>query len=151
MSVAPEQRRRAAVEHAPDAAHDRITEILVDRRHLPREAAEHEAVHESGAQLARTVILHAERRRHAALAFDAVLERDAGKVAFQVVCPSVIDAAESFFVRAAIVEADERATMRAAVLKRADLAARIASNDDRSVTDERGAEITRFGQLHLKA
>ena len=85
LSIAPEQRRRAAVEHTRDADHDLITEMLVDRRHLPREATEHEAVHESGAQLARAVILHAERRRHAALALDAVLERDAGEVAFQVV------------------------------------------------------------------
>ena len=60
-----------------------------------------------------------EIRGHAALAGDAALERDGGEVAFEVVGPAVIDAADARAV-AALAWADERAAMGAAVLEGAE-------------------------------
>jgi hypothetical protein len=56
----------------------------------------------------------------------------------------VVDAAEVLLVRTVIVEANERAPVRAAILESIDLAVGIAGDDDRRVADETGAEIPRL-------
>ena len=97
------------------------------------------------------MLFHAEARRHSALALDAILERNAHQVALQVVGPCVIDAAEVLFAGAVIVEANQCAAMRAAVLESVDFAVAVAGDDHRSVTDESGAKIARIGYLGFKA
>ena len=62
------------------------------------------------AQFARSVILDAERPRHAALAVDSILEGDGDQVALQVVLPGMVDAEVPGF--AALLEEDQRAAMR---------------------------------------
>ena len=97
-------------------------------------------------QLARPVILHAERGGHAALALDAVLEGDADQVALPVVGPGMVDAAEVLGV-AARLERDQGAAMGAAVLEGVELAIGVARDDDGGIADGGGAVVADVGQL----
>ena len=101
-------------------------------------------------QLAGAMILHAERIGHAALPLHAILERHSGQVALPVIGPGVIDAAEILFAFALRIQTDQRAAMRAAVLKGIDLAIRVARDDHRRIADFRGAKITGLRQFHLE-
>src|SRR5580700_6757765 len=92
-------------------------------------------------QLARAMLLHPETVGHAALAFHPILERDAPEVALPVVGPCVIDAAEVLFALAVVVQTDQCAAMRAAVLESVDLAVAVAGDDHRRVANLGGAEI----------
>src|ERR1700748_1635467 len=96
---------------------------------------------DSDAQLARAVLFHAEALGHAALALDAILERDAAQIALPVIGPGVVDAAEILFALAVIIETDQRAAMRATVLERIDLAVIVAGDDDRGLAHLGGAEV----------
>src|SRR5262249_10115025 len=98
--------------HPADPRIDLLAEMLLERRDVVRETAEDDAEGFREPQLARIVALHAERRRHSALALDAVLERDLLEVALSVVAPGVIDASESLGVAAAL-QRDQGAPMRA--------------------------------------
>ena len=86
------------------------------------------------------MILHAERRRHAALALDAVLEGDADQITLPVVGPGVVDAAEILDVTA-LLQRDQSAAVCAAILERVDFAVRVARHDDWRVADGGGAEV----------
>src|ERR1700744_2955277 len=104
----------------------------------------------SDTQLERAVLLHAEALGHAALALDAILERDAAEVALPVVGPGVVDAAEILFALAVIVETDQRAAMGAAVLERIDLAVIVTGDHDRGVANLGGTEVAGLRQFHLE-
>ena len=82
------------------------------------------------------MLLLAELRRHAALALDALLERDAGQVAFEVVAPAVVDAGDLLAV-ALPGQAQQVAAMGAAVDEGIDRAVRPARDDDRDLADRR--------------
>ena len=140
----------ASRQDAFDAGGDRLAQIFLERGHRFREAAEHQPVEFCHPQLARPVVLHAERRRHAALAFDAVLEGDADEVALPVVGPGVVDAAEVLGI-AARLERDQSAPVRAAVLEGVELAVGVARHDHRSVADGGGAEVAHVGHLRGQA
>src|SRR4051794_18471833 len=84
LSETPEHHRGAAAEHPLDAVHDLLAEIFLDRWHVFGERAENQTVNDRDAQLARTMLLHLEGLRHAALALDAILESDACQVALRV-------------------------------------------------------------------
>ncbi len=107
-------------------------------------------MHDGDAQLARTMLLHLEAVGHAALALDAVLERNAGQVALRVVIPGVIDAAEILAMLAAVFQADQRAAMGAAIFERVDFIVGVAGDDHRRVADVRRQEIARFGQFNFQ-
>ena len=83
-------------QHAADARGDFRPEIALEVGRILGKAAEYQAAEFDHMQLAQVVLLHAEFRRHAALALDAVLEGDAGQPAFEVVAPAVIDAGDVF-------------------------------------------------------
>ena len=146
LGVAAEHDRRAAAHHAADPRIDLFAEMFLERRHVVRETAEDDAEGLGQPQLARVVLLHAERRRHAALALDAVLEGDLLEVALPVVAPGVIDAGERLGVAAAL-QRDQRAAMRAAVLEGIEFAVGVSGDDDRGVADEGRDEVA--GVLHL--
>ena len=129
---------------------DRLAEVVFDRRGGVRQRAEHQAAERGGAQLARADGAHVEILRHAALAVHAVAERDRHQVAAQVVAPGVIDAGE-ILGRAAVVQADQRAAMRAAVLERVHRAVLAAHDDHRHLAHEGGAEVAGVGDVHFQA
>ncbi len=134
LAVAAEQLHRRA-HHAADAGHDLVAEILLERRRVGRERAEDETAERREPQLARPMVLGAAVRRHAALAAEALAERDAGEIAAEIVAPVVVDA-DDVARLAALVEHEQRAAMSAAVLEGVELAVLVARHDDRH-----GAEV----------
>src|ERR1700744_1274820 len=120
--------------------------MFFQRRNVVGEAAEDDAEGFGKPELARIVLLHAERGGHAALAPDAVLEGDFLEVALPVIAPGVIDAGEGLGVAAAL-QRDQGAAMCAAVLEGVELAVRIPAYDHRGVADKRRDEVA--GVLHL--
>lgn len=102
------------------------------------------------AQLARAVLFHAERRRHAAIALDAILESDAGQIALQVVTPGVIHAGEVFGFTT-VLQGKEGATMRAAILEGVEFAVAVAGHDNRGLANETGLKVAGLGNLSLEA
>src|SRR5262249_56025105 len=79
-----------------------------------------------------------------------VLEGDGGEVALQIVGPRVVHALE-VLGRAPVVERDEGAAMRAAILEGADRAVGRAHHDHGHLPDESGAEVTRLREIRLQA
>ena len=88
--------------------------------------------------------------RHAALAADALAERDVGEVAGVVVGPVVIDAAEALDA-AAGMHGDERAAVRAAVFERMQITLPVARHDDGHLADEGGEVAVGLGELRFEA
>ena len=88
-------------------------------------------------QALEAVLVLAELRRHAALALHAVLERDAGELAREVVGPAVVDAGELADVAGAL-EAQQVAAMGAAVDEGVDRAGGVAHDDDGRFADGGG-------------
>ena len=150
LREAAEHDGRAVFEHARDAFDDLVAEVFVERRHVVGEAAEHQTVQRRHAQLAQTVIAEAEVFLHAALAVDAVPERDAEQIALQAVGPGMVDAAEVLRV-ALVLQANHRAAMRAAVFECIELAVRVARDHHGSIADERAAEVARIRHLGFEA
>src|SRR5450432_105016 len=105
---------------------------------------------ENDPKFARAMVLHPETVGHAALSLDAVLECHALQVALPVVGPGVIEAAEVLLALAVVVQTDQCAAMRAAVLEGVDLAIGVAGDDHRRVAHLRGAEIAGLRNLHFK-
>ena len=132
LAVAAEQLCRRA-HHAADARGDFPTEICLKRRRLGRERAEHEPADRRDAQLARAMLLGTALRRHAALAAEPAPERDAGEIAAEVVAPVVIDA-DDVARRAALIQHQKGAAMRAAVLESMQLTVVIARHHYRHGT-----------------
>ena len=96
------------------------------------------------------MLVLAERRRHAATAVGAFLERDADQVAAQVVRPRVVDALE--VLRApGVVQRDQRAAMGAAVLERVDLATLAAHDNHGHLAHERRPEVAGLLDVRLEA
>src|SRR5882672_6884019 len=139
---AAEHDGRAVFEHARNAFDDLLSKVFVERRHVVGETTEDQTMQRRDAQLAQTVIAEAEVFLHAALAVDAVPERNAEQIALQVVGPGVIDAAEVLRV-ALVLQANHRAAMCAAVLESIELAVRVARDHYWSNADERTAEVAR--------
>ena len=98
-----------------------MPEIVLERRRLGAERAEHQPGEAFDAQLPRRVLLGLAVGGHAALAGDAAAERDAGELAGEVIGPVVIDA-DDLLRLAALLEAEQRAAMGAAVLEGVDRA-----------------------------
>ena len=93
------------------------------------------------------MVAEIERLGHAAAEFlDAVAERHADQLAFEIVRPLVVGALERF--RVAVRRVAERdAAMRAAILERVDRARLLAHQHDRRVADRRRLEIAVVGDL----
>ncbi len=87
--------------------------------------------------------------RHAALAADAVAERDALKTAREVVAPRMIHAGQRAGV-AAFLQAHQRPLVRAAVHQCVDRAMLIARDDDRRFADGGEAPVARIGNFYLQ-
>jgi len=87
-----------AAQYALNAGEHFVAEILLDRGHVIGEAAKYQAVQRGQAKFVRRMRLHAEGRRHAPFAADAILESDTGQIAFEVVCPGMIDVGEALDV-----------------------------------------------------
>ena len=115
-----------------------------------RQRAEHEARQRLEPQLARPVLLGPALRRHAALAAEPLAERHAGEVAGKIVAPVVIDA-DDVARLAALVEHQQRAAMRAAVLERVQRSVLVAGHHDRHGPEVGAAIAVGAGQLGLEA
>jgi hypothetical protein len=150
LGVAAEHDRRSSAQHPADPRINLFAEMFLERRNVVRETPEDDTEGFGQPQLARVVLLHAERSRHSALALDAVLEGDLLEVALPVVAPGVIDAGEGLGVAAAL-QRDQRAAMRATVLKRVEFSIGIPGDDDRGVADEGRDEIAGVLQLDGQA
>ena len=137
-------------QHARQALEDLGAEVVLDRRRVRGQGAEHEPAHPRRAQLAGPVRLEAEGRRHPALAVDTLLEGDPTEVAPTVVAPGVVDALELALV-AAVLEADQRAAMGAAVLEGVDLAVGVPRHHHGHQADVRGAVVARARDVRLQA
>jgi len=142
--------RGSPTQHALDPGCDFLAEIFLERGHVFRERSEDQAVQGGNAQLARAMRLHPEALGHAALSLHAILERHALQVALPVVGPCVIDAAEILLALAVVVQTDQCAAMRAAVLEGIDLSVAVAGDDDGRIANRGGAEIAWLRQLHFK-
>src|SRR5829696_5707894 len=80
LAVAAEHPDRRT-HHAADRLDEFCAEILIERRRICRQRAEHETSKRVYPQLARRMRLRFGIRRHAALAAETASERDAGEVA----------------------------------------------------------------------
>ena len=78
-------------------------------------AAEHQATEDRHAQLGRVMVVLAETFGHAARTVDPAFECHALEVALEAVGPGVVHALEVLGALAVVLEADERAAVRAAV------------------------------------
>src|SRR6266446_5592040 len=150
LREAPEHLHRLA-HHATHAADDLGAEVLLDRRRLGRQRREDEATERGRPQLARAVIGLAEIGGHAAAAVAALLERNADQVAAQVIAPRVVDALERVLHAARVVQRDQGAAVRAAILERVDTAVLPAHYDHRHLADERRPELAGLGDIGLQA
>src|SRR6267378_3210516 len=137
--------------HAAHAAEDLGAEVLLDRRRLGRQRREDEATERGRPQLARSVIGLAEVGGHPAAAVAALLERNADQVAAQVIAPRVVDALERVLHAARVVQRDQGAAVRAAVLERVDTAVLPAHHDHRHLADERRPEVAGLRDVGLQA
>src|SRR5262245_59691293 len=150
LRVSAENNSLALRQDPFDSRRDRLTQILLEGRYDFGETAEHEPRKLDHAQLAWSVVVHAKRRRHATLAFDAIFKSDADEVPLSVVSPGMVDTTEVPGV-AARLERDERPAVRTTVFEGVKLPISIACNDDGRVTDASGAEITGLGYRDRQA
>ena len=125
-------------------------EILRERRRRGAERAEHEPGERLDAQPARRVLLRLAVGRHAALAGNAAAERDPGELAGEIVGPVVIDA-DDLARLAALLEAQQRAAMGAAVLEGVDDAVGVAGHHHRHVAEIGERKLVRRRQFRFKA
>ena len=149
LAVAAEHAHRRP-HHAADALDDLRTEIGFERRRIGIERAEHQAAQHFDLELTRRILVRPRVGRHAALAAHALAEGDGGQVAGEVVAPVVIDA-DDVARLAALVDAQQRAAMRAAVLEGVELALVVARDHDRHRADRRRAVGVRLRQLGFEA
>jgi hypothetical protein len=153
-------------QHLGEAADDLDAAAVEDAGHLRRhigadegfdvgrvvvEGAEHQPEQRGDAQLARAIVGQAETLGHAALAVYAALESDRLQIAAQVVAPSVVDALKILRPAPGIVQADQRAAMRAAIFECRDRAVGVAHRHNRHLPDLRGAPVARLGDLGFQA
>ena len=145
-----------AAEHAHRRAHDAANtlddlraEIGLERRRVGVERTEHQAAQHLDLELARRILVAA-RRRACRPSAHALAERDRGEVAGEIVAPVVIDA-DDVARLAALVDAEQRAAMRAAVLERVELAVVVARDHHRHRTDRRCAIGVRLRQFGVEA
>ena len=103
------------------------------------------------AQLPRTVILYPEVGRHPALAVHPALKRDRLQVAAKVIAPGMVNALKILGAAAGIIEANQGAAMRAAVLERGDRSVIIAGDHHRHPPDNGRTPVAGIGYLVLEA
>src|SRR5262244_113584 len=149
LDEAPEHANGPA-QHARDASEDLGAQIVLDGRRCRTETREDQTVERGRPKLARAVGSLGERWRHPPSSVRALLEGDAGEVALEIVCPRVVHALE-VLGRPSVVEGDEGAAMRAAILEGADGAVGPAHHDHRHLADEGGAEVTGLREIRLEA
>src|SRR5215467_6071872 len=149
LDEAPEHADGPA-QHARDASEDLRAQIVLDGRCLRAEAREDQAVERGCPELARAVGGLGERWRHAPSSVRALLEGDAGEVALQVVRPRVVHALE-VLGRPSVVEGDEGAAMRAAILEGPDGTVGRAYHDHGHLAHEGGTEVTGLREIRLQA
>ena len=150
LGEAADDLQPAVAEHATHAADDLGAEPGFKFRSVRGQRAEHHAAERGDAQLARAVFGHVEVGRHAAFAIHTAGERDRAQVAAQIVAPGVIDALE-VLPAAGIVQADQRAAMRAAVLEGRELAVLGARHHHGHAADKGGAVVADVGKFGLEA
>jgi len=121
-----------------------LAEILAERRGRVAEGRPNEAVDDLHPQAAEAVVGRVEVGRHAALPPDTAAERDALKVAAEVVGPLVVGTEQVLGVSGPrLAELD--AAMGAAVLDDADLVGAAAGDDDGAFAEGGGLEVADFG------
>ena len=133
--VAADDLHRPATDGAPDMRDHRLAQVLLQRRGLVAESAEHQALDHLDAQPGERMPRLVEALRHAAKAADALLERDAAQFARLVERPCMVRADEAALALAARVVAEYRTLVRATVDQRVDAALRGAHDDHRGVAD----------------
>src|SRR5437763_4628024 len=149
MAVVAEDVELATIEGRLELAQDVRTEILGKRLHLGAVGREHHAAMRADLELGEPVLALLEVARHAALAANPALERDANQITLQIVGPLVIRTDE--FVSAAGQLATEfRRPMRAAILHDADGAILRARHNHGRGPDVGADEVARIGNFRLE-
>src|SRR5579883_28269 len=149
LAVAAEELGRR-LHDAPHLGGDLGPEIRLDRRDPLTHGAEHQPGEDLHPQPARPMAVGPAVGWHPAFAGDASAEGDAGELAFEVVGPVVIDA-DDLARLAALLQAEQRAAMGAAVLEGMDRAVLVARHHDGHVAQIGGAEGVGARQLRLEA
>src|SRR4030088_157571 len=149
LAVAAEQLHRR-LHDAADLRHGLRPKILLDRWRLLAGGREHEPGQDLDSGLPRPMLVRLAIRRHAALAADAAAEGDAREFAGKVIGPVVIDA-DDLAGLAALLEAQERAAMRATVLEGVDRTVPVARHHHRHVAEVRRAKRLGPRPLRLQA
>ena len=134
----------------PDHPAHRLAEVVFNRWGGVRERAEHQAAEHLHVQRLQAMLSHVEIVRHAALAAQAVAEGHALQPSREVVAPRMVHAGQRFRV-AAILQADKRALVRAAIDHRMDRAVLVAGDNDRHFPDRREPPVAGIGNLDLQA
>ena len=128
----------------------RLAEIRLNRHSRIGEGAEHQSAEHLDAQLLQAVLRRVEILRHAALAAHAVTERHALQPARKIVAPGVIHAGQRLGV-AALLQAHQRALVRAAVHHRVDRAVFVARHDHRYFADRGEAPVAGVRNFDFQA
>jgi hypothetical protein len=149
LAVHAEQPVRPA-EIAADHPRHRCAEIILHRHGRIRECAEHNSGKHLDAQRLQPVLRGVEILRHAALAADAVTERDTLQPAGEIIAPRVIHAGQRLRI-AALLQAHQRALVRAAVHHRVDRAVLIARDHHGHIADGGKSPVAWIGKLDLEA
>jgi len=95
--------------------------------------------------------IRAEVLGHAALSVDTAPEGYRLQVAAQVIAPGVINAVEIRCASAGVIQADQGATMRAAIFERRDGTVLIARDHDRHLPDKGGTPVAGGGDFGFEA
>src|SRR5207247_9340189 len=108
-----------SLQHARDPAENLPAQIGLDAGRVGAQAREDQPVNHGRPERARAVGRLGECGGHAAPAIGALLEGDAGEIALEVVRPGMVDALK-MLRGAVIVQRDQGAPVRAAILEGAD-------------------------------
>ena len=127
-----------------------LAQIVLNRRRIGAERAEDQAVVDRDPQRLQPVLGQVEVLRHAALAGHTVLERHAAQLPGHVIGPGVVDAGHAFLITA-LLQANQRAFVGAAVDHGVDMAVAVAGDYDRDFTDDAGLEVAILGHFDLQA
>ena len=137
-------------EIAADHARHRLAEVCFHRLRFIRERAEHQPGEHFDAQRFQPMLRVVEILRHAALAANAVAERNALQPAREIVTPGMVNAGQRLRV-AALLQAHKCSFVSAAIDQRVDHAMLVARDDDRCFTDGGETPVARIGNLNLQA
>src|SRR4051794_27396976 len=97
------------------------------------------------------MILYLEVWRHPAFAVHAMTERDRFQIAAQVVAPGMVDALKILSTDAGIIQADQGAAMRTAILERGNRPVGIAGDHYRHPADDGRPPVAGIGDRVFQA